>query len=332
MRDVMTGLIAIWQLLLQSQAGQIGDGLIEWLRQIYYYLNQPFIDQKEFKVSLVSLLAMALVILIAFIISRYLRKMLGGRVMPRFNVDSGVQYTITRLLHFFIVTIGVLYALKVGLSVDLTSLAVIAGFLSVGIGFGLQYLAADIASGFILLFERPIRVNDRVSVGDIEGNVDHIGLRATTIITNDNVAVIVPNSKLTSQQFINWSYGDQLARLHVPVGVAYGSDVEKVSSCLLKAAEGVKNVVARPEPGVRLVGFGDSSLNFELLVWTARPHNSPQIKSDINFRIERIFRENSIIIPFPQRDLHLRSGSLKIDENGSSALAAETAESSGQQA
>jgi small-conductance mechanosensitive channel len=183
----------------------------------------------------------------------------------------------------------------------------------VGIGFGLQYIAADIASGFILLFERPVRVGDRISVGKEEGDVQSINLRTTVMTTNDRVAVIVPNSKLVREQLINWSYGDPRARLAIPVGVAYGSDVDLVTRTLLQATEKVDNVLRDPPPKVQFLKFGDWSLDFRLLVWTNRPRVHAQIRSDINYRIERLFREAGIEIPFPQTELRLREGALHLD-------------------
>ncbi|MGH9903712.1 MAG: mechanosensitive ion channel family protein, partial [Pyrinomonadaceae bacterium] len=189
--------------------------------------------------------------------------------------------------------------------------------LSVGIGFGLQFIAGDIASGFILLFERPVRIGDFVTVAGpdnkvTEGKVTGINLRTTVVLTNDHISVIVPNSKLVNQNLINWSYRGRRARLSIPVGVSYDSDVELVTRTLLRAAEGVEYLLPEPKPGVQFTEFGESALKFRLLVWTDRPRRYPQIRSDINYRIRRLFAEAGIEIPFPQRDLNLRGGSLKV--------------------
>ena len=196
--------------------------------------------------------------------------------------------------------------LKGAFDLDLTSVAVLFTALSVGIGFGLQYIAADIASGFILLFERPIRVGDRITIGEDEGDVQSIKLRTTIIYTNDRIAIIVPNSKLVSQRVINWSYGDPRARIAIPISVATTSDVNVVTETLLLAAEGVENVLTDPPPKVQFLKFGDYSLDFRLLVWTRQPNRHPQIKSDINYRIERLFRERGIEIPYPTQEFLLR--------------------------
>jgi small-conductance mechanosensitive channel len=179
--------------------------------------------------------------------------------------------------------------------------------LSVGIGFGLQYIAADIASGFILLFERPIRIGDRITIGEDEGDVQSINLRTTVVTTNDRIAIIVPNSKLVGQRVVNWSYGDPRARIAIPIGVADDSDIELVTSTLIEAAHEVSNVLTEPKPRVQFLKFGDYSLDFRLLVWTNQPRRHVQIRSDINYRIARLFRERSIRIPYPTQEFLLKN-------------------------
>ncbi len=201
--------------------------------------------------------------------------------------------------------------------IDLQNIAIVAGALSVGIGFGLQYIAGDIASGFILLFERPVRIGDFITVMGpdsklTEGRVRAIYLRTTVVVTNDRISVIVPNSKLVNQNLVNWSYYDRRSRISVPIGVATDADPDLVTETLLRAADGIEHVLAEPKPGVQFLGFGDYTLNFRLLIWTERPRRYPQIKSDIHYRIWRLFKEANIEIPFPQRDLHVRGGALDL--------------------
>ncbi len=289
----------------------IGDTIIE---KIIYYLNYPFVNQKEFKVSALSLLLLVLVIIIAAMVSRYSRRFLKNSILPK-HMDAGLQYTLLRVLHYVVITIGIIYGLKVGFAIDLTSVAVILGFLSVGIGFGLQYIASDMVSGFILLFERPVRVGDRIKIDDVEGRVANIRVRSTLIITNENMAVIVPNSQLVQRKFINWSYNKEPVRIDIPIGVAYGSDLDKVSAALVEAAKAVKEVLPQPEPRPHFRGFGDSALDFEIRVWINEPHKHPQIRSKINFQIDRAFRSHGIEIPFPQRDLRIRSGAIRIERD-----------------
>jgi len=205
-----------------------------------------------------------------------------------------------------LMAVGVLLALKQAFAIDLTSIAVLFTALSVGIGFGLQYLAADIASGFILLFERPIRVGDRITIGEDEGDVQSINLRTTIVSTNDRIAIIVPNSKLVTQRVVNWSYGDPRARIAISVGVADDSDIDLVTDTLLEAAKDVSNVLSDPPPRVQFMKFGEYSLDFRLLVWTNQPRRHTQIRSDINYRLARLFRERRIKSPYPTQEFLLK--------------------------
>ncbi len=247
-----------------------------------------------------------LVVLLTIFISRWTSTLLDRRLVNRRHIDPGLRYTICRLAKYVVVTIGSLVALKQAFAIDLTSIAVIFTALSVGIGFGLQYIAADIASGFILLFERPIRIGDRITIGEDEGDVQSINLRTTIVTTNDRIAIIVPNSKLVGQRVVNWSYGDPRARISIPIGVADDSDIDLVTATLIRAAQGVANVLEEPKPRVQFLKFGDYSLDFRLLVWTNQPRRHVQIRSDINYRIARLFRERSIRIPYPTQEFLLK--------------------------
>lgn len=246
------------------------------------------------------------------------------------HLDPGVQFTILRLVHYFIMAVGLIVALRIAVQADFTSLAVAFTALSIGIGFGLQFIAGDIASGFIILFERPVRVGDYVTIPGpdselTEGMVRSINLRTTVIITNNNIASVVPNSKIVNQNFLNWSYNrERRVRLSIPVGVSYDADPAHVTRTLLRAAEGVQFVLEEPKPTVQFMEFADSSLNFRLLVWSEKPRRHLLVKSAIRYNIHRLFKEEGIEIPFPQRDITIRSGRLHLD--GHEPLAAEEAE------
>jgi len=290
----------------------VQDGLSA-IGRVWHYLNQYY-EIGSVKISVTSVVEGLLVLIMTVFLSRILTRLLQRRIAKRAYLDPGLQYTLGRLTQYLIFILGVLLAIKVASpTIDLTSIAVIFTALSVGIGFGLQYIAADIASGFILLFERPVRVGDRITIGEDEGDVQSINLRTTVVTTNDRISIIVPNSRLVSQRLINWSYGDPRARIAIPVGVATDSDIDVVTRTLLKAAEGVDNVLNDPPPKVQFLKFGDWSLDFRLLVWTNRPRLHTQIRSDINYRIEKLFREAHIEIPFPQTELRLRAGQLHLD-------------------
>ena len=275
------------------------------MRRIWYYVSYPLPFFND-RVSVGRVVLGIVIIFLTFSLSGRFSSLLDRRLEKRRHIDPGLRYTIARLVRYLFVLVGLLVALK-QFSIDLTSIAVLFTALSVGIGFGLQYIAADIVSGFILLFERPVRVGDRITIGEDEGDVQAINLRTTLVMTNDRVAIIVPNSRLVSQRVINWSYGDPRARISIPIGVAVDSDVNLVSETLLLAAKEVDLVLTDPSPKVQFLKFGDYSLDFRLLVWTRHPSRHPQIKSDINYRIERLFREHHIQIPLPTQEFLLRN-------------------------
>ena len=288
----------------------LGPDVLSVLRRGWAYLTYRFVDSPNMKISAARLVIGLVLLALALFLSSKLSALVERRISKRTMIDPGLRYTIARVLRYIIVVIAVLAVVKGAFELDLTSLAVVFTALSVGIGFGLQYIAADIASGFILLFERPIRIGDRITIGDDEGDVHSIQLRTTLIYTNDRIAIIVPNSRLVSQRVINWSYGDPRARIAIPISVATTSDVNLVTETLLLAAEDIENVLPDPPPKVQFLKFGDYSLDFRLLVWTREPSRHPQIKSDINYRIERLFRERGIEIPYPTQEFLLKAPAL----------------------
>ncbi|MCP9493944.1 MAG: mechanosensitive ion channel [Pyrinomonadaceae bacterium MAG19_C2-C3] len=317
--QAMTAAVWLWQDAAQStgQGAPEVQETLNLLEQFWFYLNTKF-TVGNLSVSITTFATGLAVLVLSIFVSRTLRGFFERRIAARTHIEPGLQYTLLRLIHYIIVAIGALIGLRLAFALDLTSLAVVFTALSVGIGFGLQYIAGDIASGFILLFERPVRVGDFISVGqdksETQGKVTAIKLRTTTVQTNDGITVIVPNSKLVTNMMINWTYGNRRARISVPVGVAYDSDVDLVTAQLMRAAQDVKEVLTEPAPTVQFLGFGDSALDFRLLVWTSRPRLHPRIKSEINYRIFRLFREANIEIPFPQREHRWRGDALPVNE------------------
>lgn len=275
------------------------------ISRIWFYLTQPFTFGR-ITVSVSSLVIGLLVMVLTIFLARTSSALIERRIAHRRHIDPGLRYTICRLARYVIIMVGFLVALRQAFAIDLTSIAVLFTALSVGIGFGLQYIAADIASGFILLFERPIRVGDRITIGEDEGDVQSINLRTTVVTTNDRIAIIVPNSKLVSQRVVNWSYGDPRARIAIQIGVADDSDIDLVTKTLIEAAKDVDNVLADPAPCVQFLKFGDYTLDFRLLVFTNQPRRHVQIRSDINYRIARLFRERNIRIPYPTQQFLLK--------------------------
>jgi small-conductance mechanosensitive channel len=274
--------------------------------QIWSYLTRQFTFGR-ITVSISSVIIGLIVVILTILIARWSSALIERRIANRRHIDPGLRYTICRLVKYVIITVGILVALKQAFAIDLTSIAVIFTALSVGIGFGLQYIAADIASGFILLFERPIRIGDRITIGEDEGDVQSINLRTTIVTTNDRIAIIVPNSKLVTQNVVNWSYGDPRARIAIPVSVGDDSDVDLVTDTLVQAGKDVQNVLMEPQPQVQFLKFGEYSLDFRLLVWTNLPRRHMQIRSDINYRIAQLFRDRAIKLATPTQELRLKN-------------------------
>jgi potassium efflux system protein len=255
------------------------------------------------KITLLGLIEIVLVLIAFSIISRVLRKILKRRVLPRFKLAEGAQFVILRLIHYVLVVIGLFLAINL-VGIQMTSLAVIFGLLGVGIAFGLQNITSNFVSGLILLFERPVNVGDYIEVGGAMGKVQAINMRSTTVITRDNITLIVPNSSFIEGTVTNWSVSDPKIRINVPVGVAYGSDTELVKRLLLEVAENHPDVLKDPKPDVLFREFADSSLNFDLRIWILNPMGRFKTISDINYTVDAAFRKHNITIPFPQRDVH----------------------------
>ncbi len=230
------------------------------------------------------------------------------QVLSRYSEDKGVTQSIGTIVQYVILLIGGLLIIQ-NSGINLGSLNVLAGALGVGIGFGLQNIANNFISGLIILFERPIKVGDRIDVGTLSGDVVKISSRATTVNTNDNISYIIPNSDVINKQVVNWSFNDRNVRFRIPVGVSYKEDPEIIKKILLEVANKHSGILKRPEPDVWFVEYGESSLNFELVVWTNRYIDKPKIlRSELYYEIFAQFKENNIEIPYPQRDLHLKSG------------------------
>jgi len=230
----------------------------------------------------------------------------AGRLMSRRpGAPPGAVYAVGRIVQYVVLTGGTLVCLDT-LGVNLGTLAALGALLSVGIGFGLQNITQNFISGIILLVERPIQKGDFVMVGDVVGTVTEIEMRATKIVSRDGVAMIIPNSEFISGRVFNQSHPTTRKRVHVAVGVAYGSDTRLVREALLEVAGRNEHVLRDPAPAVFFKNFGDSSLDFDLAVWLEQPDSEPTVTSDLRFEIERLFREKGIEIPFPQRELRIR--------------------------
>ena len=220
------------------------------------------------------------------------------------KVGEGRQHALFQIVKYVITLIALVIILE-SIGVKVTILLAGSAALLVGLGFGLQQIFNDFISGLILLFEGTIKVGEVVEVDGIVGRVMRIGLRTSELETRDNIMMIIPNSKFTAETVINWSHNQQFTRFRIDVGVAYGSDTKLVRNVLLECADDHNFVAKKPQPKVRFTDFGDSSLNFELLFFSENMFRIERVKSDIRFMIDQKFRANNILIPFPQRDIHI---------------------------
>ncbi|MDA0747377.1 MAG: mechanosensitive ion channel [bacterium] len=276
------------------------------MERLYELMESPLLKIPGVSLSLIALIKAALILLAASVFSRLLIRFLKKSVFSKSRIGAGPQASIARVIHYLIMILGTIIALE-ALGINLTALAAVSAVVMVGVGFGLQNITSNFISGLILLFERPIQVDDFVEVSGVLGRVRAINARSTTVDTQDNVSIIVPNSQFISEQVTNWSYRDSRTRLHVRVGVSYSADVELVRNTLIQVGAAHPDVLEDPKPSVQFYEFGDSALLFDLLVWINNPPRQYFIRSDLNFAIVAAFRKNRIEIPFPQRDLHIRS-------------------------
>lgn len=262
------------------------------------------------RLSLTDLALGLAIVVIAIVFSKYLQTILRGKVLPAFQLAENAEFLLLRFIHLSLIALGILvWANLVGFNMN--GVLVALGGLSIGIGFGLQNIASNLASGVILIFERPIKIGDRVSVGDTLGIVTAINLRSTVVTTPEDIDIIVPNSKFISEAVTNMTHRNKRTRIKVPVGVSYKSDEDLVKKVLLEVAhsheEILKDDTDSPEvqvPFVRFIRFGDSSLDFELLAWIPDVMNRLEIISDLHFMIRRKFLEHGIVVAYPQRDVH----------------------------
>src|SRR2546429_704607 len=265
------------------------------------------------KLSLVQIFLLVALLVAVFWLSSGTKHFLFNRLLAQSGLDRALQYGIAQIIANVVLVVGVLIVLE-NTGIHLGALAVFAGAVGVGVGFGLQNIASNFISGLVILAERPITIGDRVEVAGITGQVQQISARRTVIRTNDNISLNVPNTKFIDSPVTNWTYGDPRVRFRIPVGVAYGSDIAKVREALLAAGRENPNTLKDPAPSVFLEKFGDSTIDFQLVVWSSEMSARPsRYRSDLNFAIEQKFREAGIEIAFPQRDLHIRSGVLKVE-------------------
>lgn len=273
---------------------------------------QNILDYRLFRigqtdVTLASLLATLAILAATWLLAHLFRKLVVEKLLGRAHVDPGVRYAVGRVIGYIVWVLGLIVALQ-PLGINATTLAVFGGAIGVGIGFGLQDIAKNFIAGLILLIERPIKVGDRIEIGNLVGDVSEIRARATLVRTNDDIYLIVPNARFITDTVTNWSYRTPRVRFHFPVSVAYGSEPREVEQALLEAAAKNEHVLKEPAPTVLFLAFGESSLDFELACWTAvMLHRRSALRSEMNFALHEALTARGIELPFPQRDIHIRS-------------------------
>lgn len=285
------------------------------IEQIRSVLETRIFSLGGAEITVWTILYLSILFFLLFYLAGKMKKLIADRVLSRSKLDVGARQAVASISRYVALFIGFLIILQTA-GIDLTALNVIAGAVGLGIGFGLQNILSNFISGLIILFERPIKIGDRIEVGNVVGDVIEIGARSSTVLTNDNIAIIVPNSSFITENVINWKYIDEKIRFRIRIGVAYGSDVRLVEKLLLEVARENSNVLTDPEPVVRLLEFGDNGLLFELRPWsTTLVHRQGRLISELNFAIHDKFKEHNIEFPFPQRDLHIRSGAIELKQS-----------------
>jgi len=282
-------------------------------RDLLSLLNYPIFTLSGTTVTPITIaLILALSLLLVWLSGRA-KRLLVHRLLARTRMDIGARQPIGTISRYIVLFLGFLIILQT-VGINLTALTVLAGAVGVGIGFGMQNIANNFISGLIILFERPIKVGDRVEVDDVSGDVKKIGARSTVILTNDNVSIIVPNSKFISETVVNWSLANNIVRFKIPVTVSSDCDIDFVMNSLLEIAKENEAVLEDPAPSVRLTELASDGLTFELRAWSSISLHRPQLlKSDVNLEIVKKFRAGNVEMPYPQRDLRIRDAKELVD-------------------
>jgi small-conductance mechanosensitive channel len=274
------------------------------------FLDSLSITLGDLRISLLliikGMLSLAILLWLAALSSRMLEQRI--RALP--NITPSMQVLFTKLARMLLLVIAVFVAMSI-VGIDLTAFAVFSGALGVGIGFGLQKSVSNLFTGIMILMDKSIKPGDVIEVGTTYGTVNSLGGRYASVITRDGIEHLIPNEELVSQRVANWTHSNSDIRLRLNVGIAYGSDVPLAMETCIEAAKSVERVLPRREPNCLILGFGDSSIDLELRLWISDPHNGvANIKSDVYLQIWKLFKENGIQMPFPQRDVHIKSGQM----------------------
>ncbi len=298
--------VKAWEGLISTSAWVIvALHLLGWLPAVLEALDALALQVGTLRVSLLGSIKLILAVALTWVLALWLARLIENRLNRAEYVNPGMQVAMVKLSKFVLLTLASLLALEAA-GIDLTALAVFGGALGVGLGFGLQRIASNFISGFIVLFDRSIRPGDVITIGEKFGWVQELRARYIVVRDRDGVERLIPNETLITNEVINWSYTDRNVRIKVPVSISYSDDPEQAMALLEEAGRDTPRVLEDPAPAARLLAFGDNGIELELRVWI----NDPQqglvgVRSEVNLRIWRLFKAAGIVIPFPQRDLHL---------------------------
>ena len=282
--------------------------LLGWLPAVLQGLDGMAMEMGGKRISVLAVGKLVLAVAVLWMLALWLARLIENRISQAEYVNASMQVAMVKLSKFLLLLLAFLLALD-AVGIDLTALTVFGGALGVGLGFGLQRIASNFISGFIVLFDRSIRPGDVITIGDKFGWVQELRARYVVVKDRDGVERLIPNEILITNEVINWSFSDRKVRLKIPVSISYDNDPEQALTLLGEAAMANPRVLADPEPATRLIAFGDSGIELELRVWIEDPQSGmANVRSDINIAIWRAFKQAGIVIPYPQRDLHIRSG------------------------
>lgn len=301
--SVGLALLLTWGVLRHPQAHSLFDSLNA---EVKWALLWPLFTVGDVPVTLLFLIKCTLFLAALSLLARLSQRFMSDTVLSHTSIDRGRQYAIARAVRYVVFLLGLIVGLDTT-GLNLRSLLVLGGALGVGVGFGLQNIVANFVAGIVLLWEGPVKVGDLIEVGNTVGEVIRIGARGTWVRTFDNEVIIVPNSDFVNNRVTNWTANDRTVRLSVPVGVSYDADFGKVRQLLEQIAHVHSDVLVTPSPAVLVTSLGDSAVNVVLRATAGNAERAARVKSDLMFEILRVFREQKIELPFPQRDLHIRS-------------------------
>lgn len=301
--------IKAWENLIATSVWiMVALHLLGWLPAVLAALDDMALQVGGFRVSLLEVGKLVLSLVLLWVLALWLARLIESRLGRSQHINAGMQVALAKLSKFALLTVAFLAALE-SVGIDLTALKVFGGALGVGLGFGLQRIASNFISGFIVLFDRSIRPGDVITIDNTFGWVQELRARYVVVRDRDGVERLIPNETLITTEVINWSYTDPNVRLKLPVSISYDDDPEQAMALMLEAAGACPRVLAEPAPAARLVNFGDNGIELELRVWINDPQSGlMNVRSEVNLAMWRLFKAAGITIPYPQRDLHLRSG------------------------